>query len=105
MILWKDKNLWEDWSKKKKENIQINDIIYEKSNITIVKTGLKDNKIKIDKYLEILSFHVAVFAIKDNWEKMSKRMLSTTLCQQIWSLSRNKFLPKLKKKIDILNSL
>ena len=56
--------------KEKKENIQINDIIYEKSNITIVKIGLKDNKIKIDKYLEILSFHVAVFAIKDYWEKM-----------------------------------
>ena len=51
--------------KEKKENIQINDIIYEKSNITIVKTGLKDNKIKIDKYLEILSFHGTVFAIKD----------------------------------------
>lgn len=29
-----------------------------------------DNKVKIDKYLEILSLHVAVFAIKDNWEKM-----------------------------------
>ena len=55
---------------RKKENIQINDIIYEKSNITIVKTGLKDNKIKIDKYLEILSFHGTVFAIKDYWEKM-----------------------------------
>lgn len=33
-----EKNLWEDGSGEKKENIQINDIIHEKSNITIVKT-------------------------------------------------------------------
>ena len=64
MILWKDKNLWEDWSKKKKENIQINDIIYEKSNITIVKTGLKDNKIKIDKYLSLYSYGIQFLCIK-----------------------------------------
>lgn len=36
----------------------------KKNNVTIVKTGLKDKKIKTVNSLEILSFHVTIFANK-----------------------------------------
>lgn len=42
----------------------------KKNNVTIVKTGLKDKKIKTVNSLEILSFYVTIFANKTYWEKI-----------------------------------